>query len=320
MARVVMAAIAEPDRRAGAFVRKAAQLAKAHRARLQLVHIVAMPPISGRTLSAEVRRAADELVRTRREALRSLAARVRGVRIDVEVAWDYPAADGLVRAVLRRRPLLLVAESQRHAPLARIWLTNTDWELIRNCPCPVWLSKRPRLPARPRVLAALDPMHEHAKPAALDTHILRAALEAAGGAGKRVIAFHSVNPPAPIGIGGEGAVEAYWLEQIDEQYVDYRRRAERSLRAEAARLELPDANVAIASGPPVVTLPRTAKKHRVDVVAMGALSRRGFKRLFIGNTAERVIDELACDVLIVKPRGFASPVRRTASAGHPARR
>jgi universal stress protein E len=312
MARVVMAAVAEPGRKSGPFVRKAAQLARAHGARLHLVHIVALPTISGRTLSAELRRTAEELVRARRKALKDLAAQVRGARVDVEAVWDYPPADGLVRAVMRRRPALLVAQSQRHTPLARMWLTNTDWELIRNCPCPLWLSKTPRLPARPRVLAALDPMHEHAKPAALDTAILRSALDAAGGAGKRVIAFHSVNPPAPIGVGGEGVVEAYWIERIDEQYMDYRRRAERSLRATVARRDVPDANVAIAAGPPVLTLPAAARKHRADVVAMGALSRRGLKRLFIGNTAERVIDELKCDVLILKPRGFVSPVRRKA--------
>ena len=105
-------------------------------------------------------------------------------------------------------------------------------------------------------------------------------------------------------------MEAYWLERIDEQYLDYRRRAERSLRAVAARREIPDGNIAVASGPPAMTLPAAARKHRIDVVAMGALSRRGLKRLFIGNTSERVIDELRCDVLILKPKGFVSLVRR----------
>jgi universal stress protein E len=38
---------------------------------------------------------------------------------------------------------------------------------------------------------------------------------------------------------------------------------------------------------------------------MGAVSRSGLKRLFLGNTAEEVLDKLSCDVLIVKPPGFA---------------
>ena len=33
---------------------------------------------------------------------------------------------------------------------------------------------------------------------------------------------------------------------------------------------------------------------------MGALARWGVKRMLIGSTAERVIDHLPCDVLIVR--------------------
>ena len=47
-----------------------------------------------------------------------------------------------------------------------------------------------------------------------------------------------------------------------------------------------------------------------DVIVMGAVSRRGLKRLFLGNTAEQVLDRLACDLLIVKPFGFETSVPR----------
>jgi universal stress protein E len=33
---------------------------------------------------------------------------------------------------------------------------------------------------------------------------------------------------------------------------------------------------------------------------MGATSRSGLKRIFIGSTAEHVLDSLQCDVLVVK--------------------
>ena len=41
---------------------------------------------------------------------------------------------------------------------------------------------------------------------------------------------------------------------------------------------------------------------------MGAVSRSGLKRVFIGNTAERVLGALSCDVLVLKPRGTKSRV------------
>ena len=44
------------------------------------------------------------------------------------------------------------------------------------------------------------------------------------------------------------------------------------------------------------------------IVVMGALSRSGLQRVFIGNTAERVLGSLACDVLVVKPANVAPRV------------
>jgi universal stress protein E len=37
---------------------------------------------------------------------------------------------------------------------------------------------------------------------------------------------------------------------------------------------------------------------------MGAISRSGLKGLFLGNTAEDILDRLHCDLVIVKPAGF----------------
>jgi universal stress protein E len=60
---------------------------------------------------------------------------------------------------------------------------------------------------------------------------------------------------------------------------------------------------------PISGLPRLARKIGCDVLVMGAVSRSGLKRIFIGNTAERILDELDCDVLVVKPPGFTSRLR-----------
>jgi universal stress protein E len=38
---------------------------------------------------------------------------------------------------------------------------------------------------------------------------------------------------------------------------------------------------------------------------MGAIARSGLRRALIGSTAERVLESLPCDVLVVKPQDFA---------------
>jgi universal stress protein E len=61
---------------------------------------------------------------------------------------------------------------------------------------------------------------------------------------------------------------------------------------------------------PVDAIPNTAKRIGGSIVVMGAISRSGLKRFFIGDTAERVLDRLACDVLVVKPPRFATRMQR----------
>jgi universal stress protein E len=51
-----------------------------------------------------------------------------------------------------------------------------------------------------------------------------------------------------------------------------------------------------------------ANKFNADVVVMGAVARNRLKRIFIGATAERVLEHLPCDLLIIKPDWFHTPV------------
>jgi universal stress protein E len=75
----------------------------------------------------------------------------------------------------------------------------------------------------------------------------------------------------------------------------------RSTRVSGARQYL------IASDP-VNAITEAARKSHSDIVVMGAVSRSGLKNMFIGNTAEALLDELGCDILVVKPLKFRNRV------------
>lgn len=289
-------------------------LAKARNCDLELVHIISLPRSTSVNARANVRQAAEAIVADRRTLLQKLSTRreLRGVRAEASVIWDYPVADGLVRHVLKRRPVLLIAESHRHARLARPFLSNTDWELIRKCPCPLWFSKPSHSPGAGPVLAALDPLHAHAKPAVLDAVILQQALAVAGARPERVLACHAFKLPAPSVV--DSPIEAYWIAMPEQELKRYERQLRQQLDRVAARFAIPADNRLVVAGDPVYVLPRLAKKHRASVVVLGAVSRSALASLFIGHTAERVIDALECDVLIVKPRGFKTSVVRRAAA------
>ena len=55
-------------------------------------------------------------------------------------------------------------------------------------------------------------------------------------------------------------------------------------------------------------IPWLAWKKHIDVIIMGTVCRTGIPGLFIGNTAEKVLRQVDCSVLTVKPGGFVTPV------------
>jgi universal stress protein E len=89
--------------------------------------------------------------------------------------------------------------------------------------------------------------------------------------------------------------------------------ARRGFERELKETKIPSARRHLVRLVTVDAIPGVARKVRAGIVAMGAVSRSGLRRVFIGNTAERVLDELPCDILVVKPPRFRTPVARARS-------
>jgi universal stress protein E len=92
-----------------------------------------------------------------------------------------------------------------------------------------------------------------------------------------------------------------------------RERIEREFEALVERYRLPPRRRHLRAGHAAAEIIAVADRIEAGIVVMGAVSRSGLKRLFVGSTAERMIDHLNCDVLVLKPAGFRSPVPRRAS-------
>ena len=64
----------------------------------------------------------------------------------------------------------------------------------------------------------------------------------------------------------------------------------------------------VEQGLPEDIIPATAEKLNAAMVILGTTGRTGLSAVFIGNTAEHVIDKINCDVLALKPNGYISPL------------
>ncbi|HET7811304.1 MAG TPA: universal stress protein [Steroidobacteraceae bacterium] len=310
--RRILVAVKNPAARALPAVHKAAQIAKGLGAQLTLFHDIATP------LYAEALRGRDvdlkswqrEVQTARREQLEKLATRIRRHGIDVDVAadWDFPPYEAIIRKAQRIGADLVVVENHhgtgRHP--ARWLLSYTDWELLRLCPMPVLLVKNRRMYHRPRVLAAIDPSHAHAKPSNLDRQILRAGAQLVHALHGELHALHALLPPMPV----VPAMPDGPLIELGNERDEMSAVAQRRLARAVDGFDVKRSHCHLVEGRPNEVIPRTARRERCSIVAMGVVSRSGLKRFFIGNTAEFVMDAVTADILVVKPADFDPKVPR----------
>ena len=315
--RRILVAVKNPAARVLPAVNKAAQIAKGLHAQLTLFHDIATPmyaeALQGRGIDlASLQR---EVQTSRREQLEKLAARIRKHAIDVDVAadWDYPPYEAIIRKAQRISADLLVVENHHGSGQgpgkhpARWLLAYTDWELLRTCPIPVLLVKNRKLYHRPRVLAAVDPSHAYAKPSNLDRQILRAGAQLVHALRGELHALHVFHAPLAM----MPAMPDGPLVDLDAAHEEFERDARRKLERQVDGFDVKRSHCHLVHGRPNEAIPRTAKRERSAIVAMGVVSRSGLKRFFIGNTAEFVMDAVTSDILVVKPPDFQSRVPRT---------
>jgi universal stress protein E len=309
--RRILVAVKDPKAKSLPAIAKAAQLARATGATLELFHAISDAVFIDALGAADRSLGEFEARSTERYVgqLEALAAplRRRAIKVSTRADWDYPIYEAIVRRAAAIKADLIVAERHATKHVAPWLLRFTDWELLRLSAVPVLLVKSPRPYRRPVVLAAVDPTHAYAKPARLDDEILRHAeffTEALQG---KLHAMHAY-VPVPIGMASAELITPNVSLQIE---ANVRAKAQSEFERAIKGRKIPRTRRHLVASHPSGAISMVAGRIRSSLVVMGAVSRSGLKSVFIGNTAERVLDELACDVLVVKPLRFASQVART---------
>ena len=298
--RRILVGVKDPGARSSPAVHKAACLAEAFGAELVLFHAIAVP-------------VAAELRQSHLDRLERCAARLRNgngngkLKVRADADWDYPVYEAIVRHARKIKADLVVAEAHAGRRLVPWLLHLTDWELLRTCPVPVLIVKSSRRWKRPRVLAAIDPLHAFAKPAGLDDEILEAGVKLSAVLKGSLHAMHAYVqiPGATTQVIGVSASVAAKIAAATQT------RARQAFDHALRRTRIPRSRRHLKLGSAVEAIPRTARALRAGIVVMGAVSRSALKRIFIGNTAERILGDLPCDVLVVKPKRFVTRVSRT---------
>jgi universal stress protein E len=261
--------------------------------------------VDSRSHGAAARDARAAVLERHRKRLEHLAAPLRGsgLAVDIDTRWEYPLYDSIVRKAEESAADIVIKDTHFHPAVKRAIFSNTDWSLIRNCAATLWLVK-PRPPGqKPCFVAAVDPLHERDKPAELDKRILATARALSGALNGEVHVFHAFDVAVALAVSTDAMTMPIALPIND---LTDAMRAEHTGAVERLCAEhgVPASNMHVLQGGTRQQLLALTEQLRADAVVMGAISRSGLKGLFLGNTAEDVLDRLHCDLVIVKPAGF----------------
>ena len=255
--------------------------------------------------------ARDAVIRRDLERLEALARATvdSGVQVTVDARYDDPVDDGIVRKALETSPLLVAKSTQHHDTSKKTVFSNADWGLIRTCPVPLLLVKGASAPQTCHVLAAIDPVHEHDKPAELDIAILEFAKRLSAACNGELHVVHTFDPTAAIAttmnpMAGLPPDSPQLLEDVAKAVETEHRTALRSLLDSVA---LDSYELHVARGNARELLPVLAERVHADFAVLGAVARGPIARLFLGSTAEQVLDRIPCDLVVIKPASFKTP-------------
>jgi nucleotide-binding universal stress UspA family protein len=312
----------EPEKECKLALERAVTLAENNQANLTVITVA--PSISagigmpeGGPISTDLQ---ASTVASHKQELESLVEPYRQrIKIETRVLIGMPFLE-IIREVLRNAHDLVIKCPESLDWLDRLF-SSDDKHLLRKCPCPVWMVRPQIGESFDQILAAVDvddsyPTKELKTRQALNEMVIELASSLAV---SEFAELHVVHAWEAIGEGimrhgaflqrPENEVNAY-VEQVRRhhtQLVDTLiQKVSAKLGKDAAEYIKPQLYMPKGSARKVI--PELAKELQVDCIVMGTVARTGVPGLFMGNTAESILDQLECSVLAIKPPGFVTPV------------
>ena len=206
----------------------------------------------------------------------------------------------VIRQAIKDKSDLIIKSVNSKAAIHNALFGNADVRLMHFSPCPVMVLKPSRRRSLRTVAVAVDPTMESLEVANLNSRLLEAGVSVSEAEGAELHLLHVLEHP---------------LEEEKSTHKDAYKDLEQSLKADAERRlgklaeNISHLKVAdhVLKGKPHSAIAKFVAKHDIDMLVMGSVARSGLPGLLVGNTAERIVNQIGCSVLVVKPDGWKSP-------------
>ena len=265
-----------------------------------VLYLPAVPVMAGKADSAALKARKDAKIAWLQDLVAPLQA--VGYKIHAETVTFNRLHDEIIKTAQAINADFILKPLRQHNTLKRVFYTPTDWNLIRLCPTPLILvSDQPVIHGK-AIVAAIDVGDEDKAHQDLNTVVMEQATRLASileaplhlvYAYSRLIIANPVPTADPL---------AYQI--MRDKYAS----EHAAVIAVASLYDIPDERVHLREGTAADVVTACAEEVDAGVVVLGTVARSGASGLFVGNTAESVLEKTKKDVFVVKQASFTTPV------------
>jgi universal stress protein E len=218
----------------------------------------------------------------------------KGIKCSVNVLWHHELHEAIEIEERRLNTDLVIKHISADANNQNPFAMPVDRHLLRYCPAPLLLVRNAYWRKGPITLA-IDPSASDAAHIQLNSRILKYGkmLGQLTNNDIHVVASFEVPSISP---------------EITMQGVDYEvvhhdafKMIHKRLRLLVIPYNIHSDNIHLIEGKPERAIAKFVNEKASQLLILGTVGRTGLTAAFIGNTAERILAELSCEILALKP-------------------
>ena len=223
-----------------------------------------------------------------------------GYRITTSVIQIHRLYEDIIKSARDYKADFVFKSVRQHAPLKRMFYTSTDWNLIRMCPTALLLVRDQGTVRGKPVIASVNIDDEDTEHQELNRIVLAQANALAEVLGAKVHLIYAYGPAVVMGDGADPMAYQIAKDKHDAEF--------KKAKALASVNNVLASNTKLREGTPATIVTEYAEEISAGIIVLGTVARSGASGLFIGNTAESMLEKTHRDMFVIKLESFVSPV------------
>ncbi|MBT4159918.1 MAG: universal stress protein [Gammaproteobacteria bacterium] len=285
-----------------AALRRSYGIARHNGAELTVIGVVDEVSTNDMQLQPSIRKIQESLINERSAEIDKLVESIGGSEHGIKkIVVPGKEHVEVIRNVADEGFDVVIKAVNSKTAVAQAIFGSTDTQLMHYAPCPVMILKPFRRKSWRSLVAAVDPRVETEQEMGLNSDLLAMAVSIAEIESADLHVLHVLDHPLS---SHKSKMKAEYRELEVSLEADATRKM-RELTEGFGHVSLKEH---LIKGKPHSTIAEFVATHEADLLVMGSVGRSGIPGFFVGNTAEKILNHVDCSVMVLKPRGWKTPV------------